>query len=224
MVCHPRALLNRRSQESPGLRRLADPQGRRREKASVSAPTCWASPTACRARNSAFVRRSWAMPPSPAPPPRPPRCWTAGKWAACNRVPLQTCWSWTDLGVDLAVWRGRGAHCPGHGKPATSSSGYWTPCDWDSISTAAAAARSAAGPVGRPADLRSTFCLLALDGVSFAVPAGKVSSLIGPNGAGNTTLFNAVSVCSAPEQRHGAVLMATWQGLSPAAHHRPGVV
>ena len=33
----------------------------------------------------------------------------------------------------------------------------------------------------------------ALDGVSFAVPAGQVCGLIGPNGAGKTTLFDCVS-------------------------------
>jgi branched-chain amino acid transport system ATP-binding protein len=35
--------------------------------------------------------------------------------------------------------------------------------------------------------------ILALDAVSFAVPAGAIVGLIGPNGAGKTTLFNCLS-------------------------------
>ena len=38
----------------------------------------------------------------------------------------------------------------------------------------------------------------ALDGVSFAVPAGQVCGLIGPNGAGKTTLFDCVSRLTRP--------------------------
>jgi len=35
--------------------------------------------------------------------------------------------------------------------------------------------------------------IVALDGVSFEVPAGSICGLIGPNGAGKTTLFNCLS-------------------------------
>jgi branched-chain amino acid transport system ATP-binding protein len=35
--------------------------------------------------------------------------------------------------------------------------------------------------------------LIAIDGVSFSVPAAGVTAIIGPNGAGKTTLFNMIS-------------------------------
>jgi branched-chain amino acid transport system ATP-binding protein len=41
--------------------------------------------------------------------------------------------------------------------------------------------------------------LLAVDGVSFNVPAGEVFAIIGPNGAGKTTLFNMIAGAIAPD-------------------------
>ncbi|MFL6129922.1 MAG: ABC transporter ATP-binding protein [Mycobacteriales bacterium] len=46
----------------------------------------------------------------------------------------------------------------------------------------------------------------ALDGVSFAVPAGQVCGLIGPNGAGKTTLFDCISRLTRPQA--GAIELA----------------
>src|SRR5690606_4395867 len=44
--------------------------------------------------------------------------------------------------------------------------------------------------------------IVALDGISFAVPAGIVCGLIGPNGAGKTTLFNCLSRLYEPDSGH----------------------
>ncbi len=41
--------------------------------------------------------------------------------------------------------------------------------------------------------------LRAVDGVSFAVPAGTIQALIGPNGAGKTTIFNMIAGVFAPD-------------------------
>src|SRR5205807_3981709 len=42
--------------------------------------------------------------------------------------------------------------------------------------------------------------VVALDRVSFDVPAGSIVGLIGPNGAGKTTLFNCVTRLYQPQQ------------------------
>ena len=49
------------------------------------------------------------------------------------------------------------------------------------------------GPILSVSDVRKSFGgLLALDRVSFDLPAGKIMGLMGPNGAGKTTLVNVI--------------------------------
>jgi branched-chain amino acid transport system ATP-binding protein len=47
--------------------------------------------------------------------------------------------------------------------------------------------------------------IVALDGISFDLPAGRILGLIGPNGAGKTTLFNCLSRLYQPSK--GDILM-----------------
>jgi branched-chain amino acid transport system ATP-binding protein len=49
-------------------------------------------------------------------------------------------------------------------------------------------------------DLRKAFGgVRAVDGASFAVPRGKISGLIGPNGSGKTTTFNLLTGVATPD-------------------------
>ncbi len=49
-------------------------------------------------------------------------------------------------------------------------------------------------------DLRKTFGgVRAVDGCTFAVPRGKISGLIGPNGSGKTTTFNLLTGLATPD-------------------------
>src|SRR5215472_9879466 len=59
--------------------------------------------------------------------------------------------------------------------------------------------------------------IVALDGVSFDVPAGAIVGLIGPNGAGKTTLFNCVTRMYTPNS--GRILF-DGQDLLRDARHR----
>jgi branched-chain amino acid transport system ATP-binding protein len=87
-------------------------------------------------------------------------------------------------------------------------------------SRAAGAAVTEGLPALEVRDLSITFSgLRALDGVSFAVPAGGVTAVIGPNGAGKTTLFNCVSGIY---RGTGEVLLAGEDGaLQPLAGMSP---
>jgi ABC-type uncharacterized transport system ATPase subunit len=59
--------------------------------------------------------------------------------------------------------------------------------------------------------------LVAVDDVSFDVPAGQVFALIGPNGAGKTTLFNCITGIYKPTL--GTVTFGT-RNLTGSPPHR----
>jgi branched-chain amino acid transport system ATP-binding protein len=61
--------------------------------------------------------------------------------------------------------------------------------------------------------------IIALDGVSFDVPAGAIVGLIGPNGAGKTTLFNCLSRLYVPNS--GEILFQGRSILRRARHAIP---
>ena len=65
--------------------------------------------------------------------------------------------------------------------------------------------------------------LVAVDAVSFDVPAGELFAVIGPNGAGKTTLFNMIAGTTAPDE--GAITFAGEPigGLPPDVVCRRGI-
>jgi branched-chain amino acid transport system ATP-binding protein len=65
--------------------------------------------------------------------------------------------------------------------------------------------------------------LLAVDQVSFHVPASSVTAIIGPNGAGKTTLFNMIAGMLKPDR--GAIVFAGERidGLQPDQICRRGI-
>jgi branched-chain amino acid transport system ATP-binding protein len=65
--------------------------------------------------------------------------------------------------------------------------------------------------------------VVALDDVSFSVPAGSITTVLGANGAGKTTLVRTIS--GLVKARHGSVLLGDQQllGRSPEAIARLGV-
>lgn len=92
------------------------------------------------------------------------------------------------------------------------------------------AAARADGPAGaRDAvlevqDLGKSFGgVKALDGVSFAVEAGKLLALIGPNGAGKTTCFNVLNGQLRPDRGEVVLDGRSITGLRPRAIWRLGV-
>jgi branched-chain amino acid transport system ATP-binding protein len=61
--------------------------------------------------------------------------------------------------------------------------------------------------------------IVALNGVSFDVPAGAIQGLIGPNGAGKTTLFNCLSRLYIPDE--GDILFEGQSILAKPRHAIP---
>jgi branched-chain amino acid transport system ATP-binding protein len=65
--------------------------------------------------------------------------------------------------------------------------------------------------------------VMALDEVSFEVPAGVVTGLIGPNGAGKTTLFNVVTGLKRPDRGRVFLNGAEVTGLGARRRARRGL-
>jgi branched-chain amino acid transport system permease protein len=65
--------------------------------------------------------------------------------------------------------------------------------------------------------------LLALEDISFDVPAGQVTGLIGPNGAGKTTLINVICGQIAPTSGHVSIDGRQMTGLAPHDVARAGL-
>ncbi len=65
--------------------------------------------------------------------------------------------------------------------------------------------------------------LLAVDNVSFAVPAGEIFAVIGPNGAGKTTLFNMIAGAMTPDAGVITFAGALIDGLPADAVCRRGI-
>ena len=67
-------------------------------------------------------------------------------------------------------------------------------------------------------DLRKTFDhgrVVAVDGISFDVPSGELFGIIGPDGAGKTTLFRMLTTLLLPDSGSASV-----QGLDVKEHYR----
>jgi branched-chain amino acid transport system ATP-binding protein len=65
--------------------------------------------------------------------------------------------------------------------------------------------------------------LLAVDNVSFDVPAGEVFALIGPNGAGKTTLFNCITGYYSPTFGRVTLAGRDITGLKPHQTVKAGI-
>jgi branched-chain amino acid transport system ATP-binding protein len=65
--------------------------------------------------------------------------------------------------------------------------------------------------------------LVAVDDVSFDVPAGELFAVIGPNGAGKTTLFNLIAGAIAPDEGSIVFAGAPIGGLSADVVCRRGI-
>ena len=73
-------------------------------------------------------------------------------------------------------------------------------------------------------DLRKAFGgVRAVDGCSFAVPVGKISGLIGPNGSGKTTTFNLLTGVTPPDSGQVLYRGEDVAGMRPHQIFRKGI-
>jgi branched-chain amino acid transport system ATP-binding protein len=73
-------------------------------------------------------------------------------------------------------------------------------------------------------ELRKAFGgVRAVDGCSFAVPRGKISGLIGPNGSGKTTTFNLLTGVATPDSGQILYRGENLAGLKPYQIFRKGI-